>query len=84
MTDLFDGKEIQLMLDQFHYILFGGDQLTVERATGSKQERNNESRDKERLEGLVTVVEDWHAKVCLLMYNDYTCNISMIHLTVHY
>ena len=66
VTDPFDGEEIQLMLDQFHYILFRADQLTLKRATGSKRERNNESRGKESLEGLVPVVEDWHAKVCLL------------------
>jgi hypothetical protein len=34
-----DGEEIKLLIDKFHYILFGGDQLTVERAMGSKREK---------------------------------------------
>uniref|UniRef100_A0A1X7SUX2 DUF6589 domain-containing protein n=1 Tax=Amphimedon queenslandica TaxID=400682 RepID=A0A1X7SUX2_AMPQE len=40
--------------------------LTVERATGSKNHNVNEWRGIDRLEGLIPVVEDWHAKVCLL------------------
>lgn len=53
-------------LDTFHHVLLGGDQLTVERAMGSKKERCNEVRGTERLEGLIPVIEDWHAKVTLL------------------
>ena len=49
----------------FH-LLFGGDQLTVERATGTKELNDNEWRGLDRLEGLLLVVEDWQAKVCLL------------------
>ena len=66
VTDPDDQEEVQLMLDRFHNILFGGDQLTVERATGSKRDRSNECRGSERFEGLCPVIEDWHAKVCLL------------------
>jgi L1 cell adhesion molecule like protein len=61
-----DNEEMLLTLDVFHYLLFGGDQLTVERANGSKRGRDNESRGKDRLEGLMPVIEDWHAKVCFL------------------
>ena len=59
-------EEVPVTMDNFHYILFGGDQLTVERARGAKKERNNENRGKDRLEGLLPVIEDWHAKVCFL------------------
>lgn len=52
--------------DRFHHILFGGDMLTAKRARGSKHIRSNSLRGKDRLEGLIPVVEDWHAKVCLL------------------
>ena len=52
--------------DKFHYVLFGGHQLTVERAFGAQKERSNENRGVERLEGLVPVVEDWHTKVAFL------------------
>lgn len=33
---------------------------------GAKKERNNENRGVDRLEGMIPVIEDWHAKVCLL------------------
>ena len=66
-------EAVPLYLDKFHHILFGGDQLTVERATGSKKERNNEDRGIDRLEGLVPVVEDWHAKVVVLKVVVYMC-----------
>ena len=48
------------------FLLIGGDQMTAARTRGSKRIRSNSLRGKERLEGLVPVVEDWHAKVCLL------------------
>ncbi len=52
--------------DDFHYILMGGDQLTVARARSSKRIRSNSLRPLNRLEGLVPVCEDWHAKGCLI------------------
>jgi L1 cell adhesion molecule like protein len=61
-----DDEQVKVVIDKFHYILFGGDQLTVERATGSQRVRSNECRGIDRLEGLIPVVEDWHAKVCFL------------------
>ena len=66
VTDPENNEEVEIMLDNFHHILFGGDQLTVERAVGSKRERSNEARGTDRLEGLIPVIGDWHAKVCLL------------------
>ena len=52
--------------DFFCSILFGGDQLTVARAIGAQRIRANSEDGTARLEGLIPVVEDWHAKVCLL------------------
>lgn len=40
--------------------------MTASRTRGSQRIRLNAGRGKERLEGLSPVVEDWHAKVCLL------------------
>lgn len=51
---------------QLAYILTGGDQLTVARSRSCQRIRSNSTRGKERLEGLVPIVEDWHAKVSLL------------------
>ena len=44
----------------------GGDQMTVARTRGTQRIRSNAERGKERLEGLVPVIEDWHAKMCFL------------------
>ena len=59
-------EEVDIMKDEFHQILFGGDQLTVARARGSQRIRKNSECGKERLEGLIPVCEDWHTKLCLL------------------
>ncbi len=59
-------ESIEVSVDHFHYTLFGGDMLTTARARGSKKIRSNSERGKDRLEGLLPVTEDWHAKVCLL------------------
>ena len=40
--------------------------MTAARARGSQRVHSNSERGKDRLEGLQPVVEDWHAKVCLL------------------
>ena len=46
-------------------ILFGGDQLTTERARTVKNILSNSDSASSRLEGLIPVSEDWHAKMCL-------------------
>ena len=50
----------------FHRLLFGGDQLTAKRARAGIRIRNNSTNGEDRLEGLLPVAEDWHAKVVLL------------------
>ena len=47
------------------YIL-GGDQMTCTRVWGERRNRSNSDRDINRLQGLTGVLEDWHAKMCLL------------------
>ena len=42
----------------FHEILFGGDQLTVARARGTKT--------MQLIEGLMPVVEDWYTKMTVM------------------
>ncbi len=59
-------ETVEYPVDSFHYVLLGGDQLTAKRARGSQGIRSNSERGKERLEGLLPIVEDWHAKVVLL------------------
>ena len=55
-----------MIKDDFHYILKGGDQLIVARARSSKCIRSNSLHPLDRLEGLIPVCEDWHAKGCLI------------------
>lgn len=64
-----------------YYIAYdaeGGDQLTAARVRGSQRVRSNSQRGIHRLEGLVPVIEDWHAKGCLLSVS--TCNTTIINL----
>ena len=73
--DLFDdGYLMEVEEETFHQILFGGNQLTVARARGSCSIRCDHvtsiTSRRDRLEGLLPVVEDWHAKQCLLKVTD--------------
>ncbi len=59
-------SERKVIIDHFHYLLFGGDLMTEMRAGTARNIRSNSERGRDRLEGLLPVVEDWHSKVCLL------------------
>lgn len=64
---LFEGEaDVEIDEEFFHQILLGGDQLTVARARGSIAARLDHLTRRERLEGILPVIEDWHAKQCLL------------------
>ena len=51
----------------FHRILVGGDQLTAARCQGSTAACGDHGTSLQRLQGLVTVSEDWHSKQTFLM-----------------
>ena len=59
-----------VITSHMHHILFGGDQLTVARIRGVIRQRQTSETAKGRMEGLVPVVEDWHAKVCLISVSE--------------
>ena len=65
-------------------ILMGGDQLTCARARTSKWLRSSHDNPQYALKGVTPVVEDWHARMCLLkasfIYNK--TSIIMIDLNV--
>lgn len=70
------GTTVSFDKTTFHDILFGGDQLTVARARGTKGLRHTEDSGVDRLDGLVPVIEDWHArqtlmKVCTIAINQF-------------
>jgi len=52
--------------DCYYPILFGGDQLTACRARGAQLARFNDDTSEERCDGLLPVVEDWHARMTLM------------------
>lgn len=52
-------------------ILLGGDQLTVARVRGAMSVRSNHENTRDRLEGILPVLEDWHARQVLMQVNYY-------------
>ena len=63
---LTNGISIDFDDSRFHSILFGGDQLTVARMRSTQVLRDTQERKVDRLEGVIPVVEDWHARMTLL------------------
>ena len=58
-------EETTVTHQDLYKILLGGDQLTMERARGIQDIRDNSDNPSHRLVGLVPTCEDWHAKMCL-------------------
>jgi len=54
-------EEFVAQEDCYHQILFRGDQLTVCHARGAQSACFHDDKAAERIEGLLPVVEDWHA-----------------------
>ena len=77
---------ITVLCHMCYCIHTGGDQLTVARGRSSKRIRSNSTHGKDHLEGLVPVVEDWHAKVSLLGVRTYLhyCIVYPVHVHVVY
>ena len=57
---------VNILMEQVHPVLFEGDQLTAARARGVKTTMSNGCSAVKKLQGLVPVIEDWHAHVVLL------------------
>ena len=51
---------------RFFRILVGGDQLTAARIRGTQAQRHLQDKAVDRLEGVIPVVEDWHARMALM------------------
>ena len=67
-TYRFQDKDMVCEEGHHHKILFGGDQLTVCHSRGAQAARSNDDHTlhASRLDGLVPVTEDWHARMTLL------------------
>jgi len=59
------GQSKSIDINLYHKLLLGGDQLTAARARGSCAARCDHEAS-QRLNGLIPVTEDWHAKMCYL------------------
>ena len=80
-VDIDDETEpITLQVDHFHGVLLGGDQLTCARIRSSQKIRENSpTGSAARLEGLIPVIEDWHAGVCFMQ----VCPLIIVLLLWH-
>ena len=61
-----NGSSLDFEDTQFVHVFMGGDQLTVARVRGTQALRQAQDRPVDRLEGLIPVVEDWHARMALV------------------
>lgn len=79
-----NGVNISFDDTRFHEILIGGDQLTVARVRGAQAIRDTHDKRVDRFEGVIPVVEDWHARMTFLkvymfawlLCGRYTCTCS--------
>ena len=73
--ELHSGEHLSVTHSKLVHILMGGDQLTASRMRSVHDGLHNSNSSRERLEGLVPVVEDWHAKVIFLKVSSF-CTLS--------
>ena len=59
-------RTTEVHIDHINPILIGGDQLTVARVRGSQDALLNSESGTQRVQGLLPVIEDWHAKICYM------------------
>lgn len=57
--------EAIVVQQQVHPVLFGGDQMTVERRRNIQNVLSTSDTASARLQGIIPIAEDWHAKMCL-------------------
>lgn len=61
-----NGSKLEYDDTEFFKILFGGDQLTAARIRGTQALRVTQDKAVDRLQGLLPVAEDWHARMALV------------------
>ena len=62
-VELPDGGKVKYDSTNFFKILLGGDQLTVARVRGTQCLFRGIDKAMERLQGIIPVQEDWHARM---------------------
>ena len=79
-------EAVTITSQQTHWLLIGGDQLTVERIIGCRRSRSNADVDSDKLKEFIPVVEDWYSKVAILKVCMLICRViylaCWLHITV--
>ena len=83
-----NGEEYVYNKNHMFEILIGGDQLTVSRARSAIAIRRAHDTEREKLQGLIPVIEDWHSRmtllrVCIVHYM-YTATQQVKNTTIKY
>ena len=66
LYDEIANEMVPLVQHEFHKIIVGGDQLTVERIRGCQKNRSNANEAIQTFKCFCSAVEDWHSEVALL------------------
>ena len=69
------GEKVAIEKATFNPMFMSGDHLTAERGRGALRIRMNSDTQVKRLEGLIPVAKDWHAKLNLLEVKSISCCI---------
>lgn len=67
MTEIMEFIHSYIPKDNKEQLIFGGDQLTVERACGVQRLRKTAINKENRLSGVLPTAEDWHTMMTLLI-----------------
>jgi len=70
------GEKVEYDNTKFNAKLLGGDQLTAVRVRSAQALRDTLDSATQRFEGLIPVIEDWHARTILLQ----VCLMSKLHI----
>ena len=70
------GEKVEYDDTKFNAKLLGGDQLTAVRVRSAQALRDTLDSATQRFEGLIPVIEDWHARTILLQ----VCLMSKLHI----
>ena len=70
------GEKVEYDDTKFNAKLLGGDQLTAVRVHSAQALRDTLDSATQRFEGLIPVIEDWHARTILLQ----VCLMSKLHI----
>ncbi len=80
-------EQAEVVIDDFHRIIVGGDMLTAARARGCQRLRKCGQRALEQLDGVLPVCEDWLAKwvllgvsTCHASYNKWALHVEVYHV----